>query len=77
MSGESGFRLTGEPPEREPEALSALANELPGRFALELPALAPLEFSGHDGDVRSSDMGRVSATPRDPRFAMTGRLSFP
>lgn len=77
ISGESGFRLTGEPPGRESEALSALATELPGRFALELPALVPLEFSGHDGDARSSDMGRVSATPRDPRFAMIGRLSFP
>lgn len=77
MSGESGFCLTGEPPERESEALSAFANELPGRFTLELPALAPLEFSGHDGDARSSDMGRVSATPREPRFAMIGRLSFP
>lgn len=58
ISGESGFRLTGEPPGK-------------------LPALVPLEFSGHDGDARSSDMGRVSATPRDPRFAMIGRLSFP
>jgi len=77
MSGESCFRLTGEPPGRESEILSALANELPERFALELPALAPLEFSGHDGDTRSSEMGRVSATPRDPRFAMIGRLSFP
>jgi hypothetical protein len=77
ISGESGFRLTGEPPGSESEALSALATELPGRFALELPALVPLEFSGHDGDARSSDMGRVSATPRDPRFAMIGRLSFP
>lgn len=77
MSGESGFRLIGELPGCESEALSALATELPGRFALELPALVPLGFSGHDGDARSSDMGRVSATPRDPRFAMIGRLSFP
>lgn len=77
MSGESGFRLTGEPPGRESETLSALATELPGRFALELPAPVTLEFSGQDGDARSSDMGRVSATPRDPRFAMIGRLSFP
>lgn len=77
ISGESGFRLTGEVPGRESEALSALATELPGRFEFELPALAPLELSGHDGDARSSDIGRVSATPRDPRFAMIGRLSFP
>lgn len=77
VSTESGFDLTGELPGREFKALSALATELPGRFALELPALAPLEFSDHDGDTRSSDMGRVSATPSDPRFAIIGRLSFP
>jgi len=77
MSGERGFRPIIELPGCGSEEASGFAAKLPGRNELELSALVPLKLSDHDGDTLSSERERESATARDPRFAMIGRLSFP